>query len=41
MSTLTADFLWEMLDKRLHNLAIASDARIMRSKLIRKANSQG
>ena len=35
------DFLWEMLDKRLHNLAIASDARILRSKLIRKADSQG
>ena len=35
------DFLWEMLDKRLHNLAIASDARTLRSKLIRKADSQG
>src|SRR5262249_42569385 len=35
------EFLWEMLSKKLHNLAIVSDARTLRFKLIRKADAQG
>jgi hypothetical protein len=35
------EFLWEMLDKRLHNVAYGGDAQILRFKLIKKADAEG
>ena len=35
------EFLWGMLDKRLHNVAYGGDAQILRFKLIRKADAEG
>jgi hypothetical protein len=35
------EFLWEMLGKRLHNVAYGGDAQVLRFKLIRKADAEG
>jgi hypothetical protein len=35
------EFLWEMLDQRLHNVAYGGNARTLRFKLIRAADAEG